>query len=319
MIPRLVGDAVDTALDRTVVPGYTRAGYWLRSRRWPGDDPRPDALRGRTAIVTGASSGLGKATAAGLARLGASVRLVVRDVGRAESAAAEIRRDVPGAELEVDCCDVSDLDDIARYASERPPDKLDVLVHNAGVLPPRRTVTAQGHELTLATHVLGPLLLTERLRPALADAGGRVVLVASGGMYTQPLPAEDPEYLCGGYRGATAYARTKRIQVALTPLLASRLRSDGIGVYAMHPGWSDTPGLTSSLPLFAKLTRPLLRPPGEGADTAVWLAATEPAPPAGGFWHDRRMRPAHYLRRTRETEADRLQVWDYCLTAAGLA
>ncbi len=314
MIPPIV----DIALDRTVVPGYTRAGYWLRSRGWPGDDPRPGAMRGKTAIVTGGSSGLGKATAVGLARLGAAVRLVVRDVGRAESAVAEIQRDVPGADVEVDCCDVSDLDDVARYTAGLELDRVDVLVHNAGVLPSRRTVTGQGHELTLATHVLGPLLLTERLRPVLSEAGGRVVLVASGGMYTQSLPVGDPEYTSGDYRGATAYARTKRIQVALTPLLASRLQGDGIAVYAMHPGWADTPGLTSSLPLFSKLTKPLLRPPDEGADTAVWLAATEPAPPAGGFWHDRRMRPAHYLRRTREAETDRLAIWDYCLTAAGL-
>jgi NAD(P)-dependent dehydrogenase (short-subunit alcohol dehydrogenase family) len=318
VIAQLIGDVVDTALDRTVLPGYTRAGYWLRSLRWTVDDPHPDALRGRTAIVTGASSGLGKATAAGLARLGATVRLVVRDAGRAESAVADIRRDVPGAALEVDRCDVSDLDDVARYAAQLELDRLDVLIHNAGVLPPRRTVTAQGHELTLATHVLGPLLLTERLRPALGRAGGRVILVASGGMYTQRLPAEDPQYLLSGYRGATAYARTKRIQVALTPLLASRLHDDGISVHAMHPGWSDTPGLASSLPTFAKITRPLLRSPEQGADTAVWLAATEPAPPTGRFWHDRKTRPVHYLRRTRESEADRLQVWNYCLTAAAV-
>lgn len=312
MIPRIV----DNALDRAVLPGYTRAGYWLRSRGWPDDDPRPGALRGKTAIVTGGSSGLGKATATGLARLGATVRLVVRDVARAESAVADIRREVPGAELEVDCCDVSDLDDVERYAAGLDVDRLDVLVHNAGVMPPQRMETAQGHELTLATHVLGPLLLTERLRPALA--GGRVVLVASGGMYTQSLPVGDPEFLSGEYRGATAYARSKRIQVALTPLLASRLHNDGIAVYAMHPGWADTPGLTTSLPLFTKLTRPLLRPPDEGADTTVWLAATVPALPAGGFWHDRRSRPAHYLRRTRETEINRLAIWDYCLAAAGL-
>jgi dehydrogenase/reductase SDR family member 12 len=315
MIPRIL----DTALDRAVVPGYTRAGYWLRSRGWPEDDPRPGALRGKTAIVTGGSSGLGRATVAGLARLGATVRLVVRDIGRAEFAVAEIRRDVPGAELRVDHCDVSDLDDIVRYVSGLELDGLDVLVHNAGVLPQRRMVTAQGHELTLATHVLGPVLLTERLRPALAAAGGRVILVASGGMYTQSLPVDDPEYVRRDYRGGTAYARTKRIQVALTPLLASRLHNDGIAVYAMHPGWSDTPGLTSSLPLFAKLTRPLLRPPDEGADTTVWLAATQPAPIVGGFWHDRSMRPVHYLRRTHDTEANRAQVWDYCLTAAGIA
>jgi dehydrogenase/reductase SDR family member 12 len=313
-----VRDALDTALDRTVVPGYTRLGYWVRSRSWSSDDPQPDALRGQTAIVTGASSGLGKATAAGLAKLGATVRLVVRNVDRAESAAAEIRRDVPTADLVIDSCDVSDLEDVRRYAAEVKSDRLDVLVHNAGVMPPRRTVSRQGHELTLATHVLGPLLLTEQLRPALAATAGRVILVTSGGMYTQRLPVDDPEYREGTYRGATAYARSKRIQVALTPLLAARLEPDDITVATMHPGWSDTPGLTSSLPLFTRLTRPVLRTPAEGADTTVWLAATTPRPPTGRLWHDRRPRPTHYLHRSQETEADRRRVWEYCAAAASL-
>lgn len=307
--------AFDTALDRTVVLGYSRVGYWLRRTSWPADDPRPGALWGRTAIVTGASSGLGKATATGLARLGATVHLVVRDTERGRSAAADIEREVPGAELVVDRCDVSDFEDIRRYADELDAGPIDVLVHNAGVMPPERTLTPQGHEVTLATHVLGPLLLTELLRPSLA--GGRVILVASGGMYTQRLPSNDPEYRIGTYRGATAYARSKRIQVALTPLLAARLAPDNITVATMHPGWSDTPGLTTSLPLFTKLTHPVLRTPAEGADTTIWLAATTPEPPTAKFWHDRHPRPTHYLNRTKESEADRLEMWSYCLAATG--
>lgn len=311
-----MNSALDTVLDRTVVPGYTRVGYWLRSRSWPDDDPQPDALRGKTAIVTGAGAGLGKATAAGLARLGATVHLAVRTVDRAQAAVTELRRELPDAEFVVDKCDVSDLDDVRRYAAELTATRVDVLVHNAGVMPPERTESPQGHELTLATHVLGPLLLTELLRPALA--GGRVILVASGGMYTQPLP-EDPEYRDRPYRGATAYARTKRIQVALTPLLATRLTPDTTTVATMHPGWSSTPGLTKSLPLFAQATRPLLRTPSEGADTTLWLAATEPPPPTGNFWHDRTIRPTHYLPRTQESEPARQHLWTYCLNAAGVS
>jgi len=307
--------SLDTVLDRTVVPGYSRVGYWLRSRSWPEDDPAPDSLRGKTAIVTGAGSGLGKATAAGLARLGAAVHLAVRNVDRAEAAVADLRRELPDAEFVVDKCDVSDLDDVRRYAAELTAARIDVLVHNAGVMPPKRTESAQGHELTLATHVLGPLLLTKLLRPAMG--GGRVILVASGGMYTQPLP-DDPEYRDGTYRGATAYARSKRIQVALTPLLADHLTPEHITVAAMHPGWSETPGLTSSLPLFTRATRRLLRSPAEGADTTIWLAATEPPPATGHFWHDRQIRPTHYLSRTHESEAALNEMWTYCVLAAGL-
>ena len=160
---------LDTALDRTVVPGYTRVGYQLRRSGW-ADDPPPDALRGRTALVTGANRGIGKAIAAGLARLGASVLLTVRDRESGERACEEISAaaspDHP-ADLQVEVCDVSDLGAVGAFAADLTSRMrtLDVLIHNAGVLPATRTETGQGHEVTLATHVLGPVLLTERLLP----------------------------------------------------------------------------------------------------------------------------------------------------------
>lgn len=275
---------------------------------------------GRRALVTGANSGLGKATVVGLARLGAVVHLLVRNESRGREAIEEIQRRLPGAELHLELCDVSDLADVRRAAADLLArlDRVDVLVHNAGALPRRRTEASDGHEVSVATHVLGPVLLTELLRPVLAGHGARVVLVSSGGMYAQALPVHDPEYRQGAYQGAAAYARSKRMQVALTPLMQQRWAADAIRVHAMHPGWSDTPGLASSLPLFRSVTRPLLRDAAAGADTIVWLAATEPPPPGGRFWHDRAERPTHYRKATRETVADRDQVWRWVLGALGL-
>ena len=304
---------LDTLLDRTVIPGYSKLGYRLRRRNWPDNDPARDALQGKTVVVTGARSGLGKATASGLAGLGATVHLVVRDAGKAAGAVADLRGEVPDARFVVDECDISDLDAVRRYAGGLS-EPIHALIHNAGVMPPKRTESPQGHELTLATHVLGPLLLTELLKPLLVN--GRVIFVASGGMYTQQLPTHDPEYRHGTYRGATAYARSKRIQVALTPLLATELAPTFVAT--MHPGWSETPGLTDSLPGFTRLTKHLLRTPAEGADTTIWLAATEPKPPTGQFWHDREPRPTHYLTRTQESEGDRRKIWAYCRAAAGI-
>ncbi|WP_370961603.1 SDR family NAD(P)-dependent oxidoreductase [Amycolatopsis sp. cg9] len=305
---------LDTLLDRTVVAGYSRLGYVLRRRAWAADDPAPDALRGRVALVTGASSGLGEATAAGLARLGAEVVLVVRDLERGERALGRVRALAPAAKVRTARCDVADFASVREFAAGEP--RADVLVHNAGVLPPRREETGAGHEITLATHVLGPLLLTELLRPALrASADARVIWVSSGGMYTQPLAVDDPEYRTGRYRGATAYARTKRMQVELTPVLAERWRADGIAVHSTHPGWADTPGLAASLPSFRRLVGPALRRAAEGADTAVWLAATEPGPPPGRFWHDRQDRPAHLLPGTRPAAGDAERLLRYCLAA----
>ena len=316
----ILSHLVDTVLDRAVVPGYTSIGYRVRRRAWPADDPRPDALRGKRCLVTGAGSGLGAETAEALARLGGTVHLLVRNEARGREALQAIAARVPGADLHLELCDVSSQASVRAFAADFADRaaSLDVLVHNAGVLPPGREETVDGHEVTLATHVLGPLLMTELLRPLLAAAHGRVVLVSSGGMYTQPLPADDLEYASGDYTGTVAYARTKRIQVALTPLLQERWGGDGITVHAMHPGWADTPGVTSSLPGFAKVMGPLLRDAHQAADTVVWLAATEPAPPGGLFWHDRAPRPTHFLGLHRESAEDVDRVWRDCLAAVGL-
>jgi NAD(P)-dependent dehydrogenase (short-subunit alcohol dehydrogenase family) len=316
-----VSHLVDQALDRTVVLGYSKVGLALRRRLadWPAD-PLSSSLAGRDVAVTGASSGLGIATAQGLAALGARVHLVVRDTDKGERVRSELVSELPTGEFQVWRCDVSDLDDVRRFSAsfgDAVPD-LAGLVHNAGAMPPQRTESKQGHEMTMALHVLGPLLMTELLLPSLSADHGRVVLVTSGGMYTQPLPSTDPEYLSDEYKPATAYARSKRTQVSLLPVLAERWGARGVDVHATHPGWADTPGIVESLPTFRKVTSPLLRSADDGADTTVWLTAVEPAPDSGQLWHDRRPRPTHVLRKTRETEAERDAIWHWARQAAEL-
>lgn len=307
-LPRLPS-SLDTALDRALI-GYGNLGYLARRAGWEDELPRLD---GRVAIVTGAKSGLGRATAAGLARLGATVRMAVRGREDGERVAAELRQEIPGADVAVDVLDVSSLADVRAYA-EAFTGPLHVLVHNAGVMPAEREETAEGHERMLATHVLGPHLLTKLLRPRLREgAPSRVIWIASGGMYGQKLRADDLQYLREEYKPTTGYARTKRAQVVLSELWAEELRGDGIVVHATHPGWADTPGIATSLPGFRKLARPILRTNEQGADTTVWLAAAEaPGRSSGGFWHDRRERPTHYAGRTKEGPADRRALWDAC-------
>lgn len=312
---------VDTLADRVVPIGYSRLGYLLRRPWRDSSDPAPDAGRGRLAVVTGASSGIGKAAVTQLARIGARVVMVVRNAERGERVRSAILDEVPCADLEVRTCDIADLDSVralgrALAAAQRT---VDVLVHNAGVLPAMRRTSPDRHELTLATHVLGPVLLTEILRPAMARSNSaRVIFVSSGGMYTQRVRSDDPEYSRGEYRGATAYARTKRMQVALLSELAPRYAADGITVHATHPGWADTPGVAESMPGFYRIMRPLLRTPGQAADTITWLAATSTALPSGQLWHDRRCRGAHYLPVTRESADQRAELWRYCADAIGL-
>ena len=112
------------------------------------------------------------------------------------------------------------------------------------------------------------------------------------------------------YNGTKQYAIAKRAQVTLNEMLAQRYPE--IEFVAMHPGWADTPGVQQSIPLFRKLTAPILRTTNEGADTIVWLSCVHPLPGTNGtFWSDREVRPTHKTPQSRklDTEANRLALW----------
>lgn len=294
-VTRPVTGILDTVLDRSVVLGYTRIGSGLRRAWWPADAGR-DALLGRRVLVTGATAGIGLAMARSFAEIGAIVHLLGRSPEKVDRCVAEIREQVPGAEVVGEVCDVSDLEAVAAWTAgfaDRVP-ALNGLVHNAGLMPKDRIETREGHELQFATHVLGPHLMTERLLPLLRAAGGAsVVFVSSGGMYSTPLVIGDLEST-RDYNGVRTYARTKRMQVVLADSWARRLAGTDVRVESMHPGWVDTPGVAEYLPRFRVITRPLLRDLADGADTAVWLVAARPDSTPGHFWHDRVQRPTTF-------------------------
>ena len=294
-VTRPATELLDGAMDRALVLGYTKIGPGLRRHWWP-TDPGPDSMVGKRVLITGATAGIGLAMARSFAELGATVHLLGRNADKVHRCAVEIGESVPGADVVEEVCDVSDLDAIRAWNADlanRIP-ALDGLVHNAGLMPKERIVTAQGHEVQLATHVLGPHLITERLLPLLRAAdGASVVFVSSGGMYSSPLVVDDLDYRTG-YNGVRAYARTKKMQVVLADSWARRLAGTDIRVESMHPGWVDTPGVAEYLPRFRVLTKPLLRDLAAGADTAVWLVATRPPSKPGHFWHDRAQRPTTF-------------------------
>ena len=287
----------DASLDRTVVLGYTRVGAGLRAAWWPAD-PEPGALEGRRVLVTGGTSGIGRAAAVGYLRLGATVHLLGRNQAKVAATVADLRSVVPAGEVVGETCDVGDLDDVRQWSAGllARVDRLDAVLHNAGTMTgDRRETSPQGHELTLAVHVLGPHLMTSLLGAALlASPAPSVVWMSSGGMYGARLHADDAddiEYRTGPYDGVRAYARTKRMQVVLAQEWARRTAEHPVLFASMHPGWAATPGVSEHLPRFERLTRPLLRTPEEGADTAVWLVATRPDSRPPHFWHDRALRP----------------------------
>ncbi|HRY45550.1 MAG TPA: SDR family NAD(P)-dependent oxidoreductase [Thermoanaerobaculia bacterium] len=290
---------VTTAIDHLVLPGllrFTRLGYRLRKGSFA---PLAVSLRGRTAVVTGATSGLGRAAAAGLARLGARVVLVGRDPRKAERAREEIRAATGNADLAVEVADLSLLSEVRALARRllAKEKALHILVNNAGILENERRTTPEGLEVSLVTNLLAPYVLTRRLRTRLlASAPARVVNVVSGGMYLAGLGPAVFGGAEGAWDGTLAYARHKRALTVLTELWSDELFPHGVVVHAMHPGWAETPGVVRSLPAFHRLTRPFLRNAEEGADTIVWLAAApEVALSSGGLWLDRERHPAAVL------------------------
>ena len=293
---------LDAILDKSVV-GYTALGFRLRPHARNEED-----LTGRFAVVTGATSGLGRQTASELARLGASVVLVGRNPEKTEAVVARIRSETGNSKLRSEIADLSQMEQVRALAG-RIDAPVHILVNNAGVLLPERSETSDGLETSFATNLLSHFLLTNLLVDKL-EAPARIINVSSGGMYTQRIHVDDLQMKRGRYDGTVAYARAKRGQVILTELWADALRARGVVVHSMHPGWADTPGVSESLPYFYKLTKPLLRTPSQGADTVVWLCASDEAGQSTGqFWHDRRPRPTYRFRRTKETQAERGTLW----------
>ncbi len=312
--------AIDAVLETSVVGSFTKVGYETRRRLYGWPDLSALDMTGKTVVITGGNSGLGLVTAKALTRIGAAVRIVARNAERGATAVEELDA-IGGPHAGLYVADLSSLDDVRRLADEiRERDaRLDVLVHNAGALLAERKESVDGHEMTFATMVLGPFLLTNELVPLLRSTpGSRVLWIASGGMYTQPLEVDVLEMGPDDYSGATAYARAKRAQVVLAEEWGKRLRGDGIPVHAMHPGWADTPGLETGLPGFRTLLGPILRSPEQGADTIVWLAAAdEPGRVTGRFWLDRAPRSTTKLVPSRATPAERERLWELCERLTG--
>ena len=318
-----LADIVDTVIEVPVVTSYTRIGPAVRSRldHWTSLDSYD--LTGRVIVITGATSGLGLAAAAQFAKLHATLVVVGRNADKTQRVRDELVASTGNDDVSIALADMGDLAQVRLLAADllqRLP-RIDVLIHNAGALSDTRQLSAQGIEMTVASQVVGPFLLTQLLLDRLRESTpSRVITMASGGMYSQPLCVTNLEMSEQDYKGSAAYARAKRAQVTLNEMWAQQADPDGVYFHSMHPGWADTPGVQEALPTFRRIVGPLLRTPLEGADTLVWLAADDAAPlnSNGGFWLDRRRRGLHILPSTRKSDTPerRVRLWDHVVDLA---
>jgi NAD(P)-dependent dehydrogenase (short-subunit alcohol dehydrogenase family) len=260
-------------------------------------------LSGKLAVVTGASTGIGKEIARGLALQGAEVILACRNALKAEAAKKDILASAPEAELTILKLDLASQSSIRDFVKAFYGDHaaLDILVNNAGMWSPDREIGPDGIERVWATNVLGPHLLTQLLLPALIEAGrrgsARIVNVAStqaGG-----LDAADPEFQRRKYNGLTAYSQGKQANRMLTWELAEKLKGSGVTANAMSPGLVKTELNRSAKGLmglaFGAMVGVMGMPPAKGADTAVWLASSPAVEGVTGeFFVKRKERPCKF-------------------------
>ena len=314
-----MSDFFSSLLDTAIVPGFSRFGFLARSRINHWDQVSSYDLSGRVVVITGPTSGLGKECVRILAPTGAQLVLVARNKEKCQDVISSIRNICTGPEPMCVVAEMGDLPSVGRAAREIATHFAQVfaIVHNAGALLNSREVSPQGIEQTVASHVLGPHLLTTVLLPNLIATQGRVVTVSSGGMYSAELPNIDGkrtlEMRPDIYNGSKQYAIAKRAQVTLNEIWATKERA--VHFDSMHPGWADTPGVQESIPAFRRITKPILRSAQQGADTIAWLAAVQPIPgPSGAFWSDREVRSIHKLPMTRrsDTAQARTNLWNWC-------
>jgi NAD(P)-dependent dehydrogenase (short-subunit alcohol dehydrogenase family) len=271
------------------------------------------SMRGRVCVVTGASSGVGRATAIGLAGLGAMVVLVCRDPERGEAAREDVAKAgaTSGGQARLEVADLAvqrDVRELAKRLHQRL-DRLDVLVNNAGGIFGRRRESHDGIELTLALNHLAYFLLTNLVVDMLrASAPSRVVNVASAAHSGARLNLDDLQ-LRRGYRPQRAYANSKLDNVLFTYELARRLAGTGVSVNCVHPGTVRSGFGRDGSALFrlgVRLVQPFMITPEAGADTVIYLATSpEVEGVTGKYFVKRQPRPSSAAS-YEETTANRL-------------
>jgi len=276
-------------------------------------------MAGKVCIVTGASSGIGKETARGLLRLGATVVLACRDPARGEAARADVTQGIPGANaavMRLDLASLASIREFARAFLETYP-RLDVLVNNAGVSSKTRTVTGDGFETTFQVNYLGHFLLTELLLDRLkASAPSRIVNVGSEVHRWARLDLDDLQW-GRGYRQMRAYGSSKLEMTLFTYELARRLDGNRVTANVVHPGFIRTNlGMADAGSGF-RFVRRFIKGPDVGAQASLYAATSPDLESVSGKYMTRNGEKESSAR-SRDAELAR-RLWDLSegLLAAG--
>uniref|UniRef100_A0A671SSI5 Dehydrogenase/reductase SDR family member 12-like n=1 Tax=Sinocyclocheilus anshuiensis TaxID=1608454 RepID=A0A671SSI5_9TELE len=279
---------------------YTKGGYEAAARSFSEADLEVN-VSGRSFIITGANSGIGRAAACEIAKRGGTVHLVCRNEDRAKEARKDVVEQSKNENVHVHLVDMSNPRKVWEFASGFSQNhNLHVLINNAGCMVNQRELTEDDLEKNFATNTLGrkvnswTYILTTALIPTLKKSENpRVITVSSGGMLVQKLNVEDLQFEKGSFDGTMAYAQNKRQQVIMTEQWAAQHKE--VHFSSMHPGWADTPAVRSSMPDFYAKMKNKLRTEAQGADTVVWLAISDTASrqPSGLFFQDRKAVSTH--------------------------
>ncbi len=251
-------------------------------------------MAGKTVLITGANVGIGKATALELARLGARVILVCRDLAKGMAAQAEIVQMTGNSAIDLLQCDLASLADIRRLAGEvlTRYDRLDVLINNAAVIVQQRQVTPDGLELQFAVNHLAYFLLTNLLLDLLKGSpSARIINVASDAHYWARLDLDDLQAEKSAYKGTRIYQKTKLANILFTYELARRLQGSSVTVNCLHPGVIATKLVLdyTGLPyVLAAVSRFFFGSPEKGAETSIYLATSPAVASVSGQYFRRR-------------------------------
>ncbi|MCH2172009.1 SDR family oxidoreductase [Myxococcota bacterium] len=243
---------------------------------------------GKTVIITGANSGIGKQTALELARSGARIVLAGRESPKSQAAHEELLAAAPGAQLELRALDLSSFESIRNFTGgiARDIDRIDVLLNNAGTMPKRLQLTADGFEAQIGINHLGHYLLTRLLLPKLQAGHEARIIHVSSMLHTRG--DIDFENFRGqkGYKTFDAYYQSKLANVLFSNELARRLEGSQVTSNALHPGGIQTDIMRDNNFLIRWITRLMFKPVTEGAKTSVMLASDPELAGVSGRYFD---------------------------------